>query len=81
MDPDAVGDGEWGQLRDGCIRWGGDRQRGSGNFWGEFGVFHCNQRGHCDVAVPKLLWAGLVITMATPTMYNRIQVRLLSVEK
>ena len=27
MDPDAVGDGEWGRSRDGCIIWGGDRQR------------------------------------------------------
>ena len=27
MDPDAIGDGKWGQSRDGCIRWGGDLQR------------------------------------------------------
>jgi len=30
-------------------------------FWGEFGASHCNQWGLCDTAVPKLLWAGLVV--------------------
>jgi len=30
--PDDVWDGEWGQSRDGCIRWGGDRRRGRGSF-------------------------------------------------
>ena len=27
MDPDAVWGGEWDRLRNGCIRWGSDRQR------------------------------------------------------
>jgi len=31
-----------------------------GQFWGEFGASHCNQRGLCDAALPKLLWAALV---------------------
>ena len=35
MDPDAVWDRESGQSNDGCIRWGGDRRRGS--LGGEFG--------------------------------------------
>ena len=42
MDPDAIWDVNWDQSRDGCIndgciRWGGDRQRGRGSFVGEFG--------------------------------------------
>jgi len=28
VDPDAVGDGEWGRSKNGCIRWRGDRRRG-----------------------------------------------------
>ena len=32
MDPDAVWGGEWGRSRDGCIRWGGDGQRGRSGF-------------------------------------------------
>jgi len=27
MEPNAVWGGEWGWSRDGCIRWGGYRQR------------------------------------------------------
>jgi len=27
---------EWLQLRDGCIRWGGDRGKGSGSFGGKW---------------------------------------------
>ena len=32
---DAVSGGEWGRSRDGCIRLGGDRQRGRGSFGGK----------------------------------------------
>ena len=32
MDPGAVWDGKWGRSRDGCIRWDGDRRRGSCSF-------------------------------------------------
>jgi len=37
MDPDAVGDGECGQLKDACIRWGWWLLKGRGSFEGEFG--------------------------------------------
>jgi len=53
--------GEWGQSRDGCIRWGSDRRRGRGSFGDESGASNCNQWGLCDAALPKLLWAGLVL--------------------
>jgi len=33
LDPDAVWDGEWGQMRGGCIRWGWLSSKG-GQFWG-----------------------------------------------
>ena len=32
MDSDAVWDSEWGQSRDGCIRWDGDCRRERGSF-------------------------------------------------
>ena len=44
----------------GVLDGSGDRQRERGSFGGEFGASHCNQRGLCDAALPKLLWAGLV---------------------
>jgi len=53
LDLDAVWDGELGQSRDKCIRWGGNRRRGIGSFGGEFGVSHCNQWGLCCIVVPK----------------------------
>jgi len=31
---------------------------------GEFGASYGNQWGLCDVAIPKLLWAGLVLVIA-----------------
>ena len=61
MDPDAVWNGEWGQLRDGCIRWDGWSSKGRGSFGGEFGSSYCNQWGLCNAALPKMLWAGLVM--------------------
>jgi len=42
---------------------GGDRQRWRSSFGVEFGASHCNQWGLCNAALPKLLWAGLVIIM------------------
>jgi len=33
LDPDAIWNGEWGQLRDGCIRWGWWSSKGKGQFW------------------------------------------------
>jgi len=63
LDLDAVWDGEWDWSVDGCIRWGGNRWRGS--FGGEFLAFHCNQWGLCCVVVRqrctllKLLWEYL----------------------
>jgi len=33
----------------GVLDFGGDRGRGMGSFWDEFGASHCNQWGHCDV--------------------------------
>ena len=44
----------------GVLDWGGDHRRGRGSFW-MTAVSHCNQWGLCDAALPKLLWAGLVI--------------------
>jgi len=41
---------------------GGDHRIGWDSFEGEFVASHCNQWGLCDVALPKLLWAGLVFT-------------------
>ena len=32
LDPDAVWDGEWGESRDGCIRWGWWSTKGKGSF-------------------------------------------------
>ena len=63
MDPDVVGDGEWGRSRDGCrlLDAGGDRRRGRGSFGVKFGASHCNQWRLCDAALPKLLLVGLVI--------------------
>ena len=49
VDPDAVGDGEWGRSRYGRIRWGSWSSNGKGQLW-----------GLCDATLPKLLWAGLV---------------------
>jgi len=63
VDPDAVGDGEWGRLGMDVLDGGCDCHRGRGSFGGEFGVSHCNQWGLCDVAFPKLLWAGLVVVV------------------
>jgi len=37
----------------------GDSRRGRGSFGGEFGTTVTSGE-LCDVAVPKLLWAGLV---------------------
>jgi len=37
VDLDAVWDSVWGRSNDGCIRWGGDRQRGRGSFGVNFG--------------------------------------------
>jgi len=42
---------KWGQSSDGCIRWGGDRQRRD-RFWGEF--------GHPIVTNGVLLWCIVV---------------------
>jgi len=60
VDPDAVGDGEWGRSRYGCIRLVVIVE-------GEGAVLKVNlghpivtNGGLCDAARPKLLWAGLV---------------------
>jgi len=68
IDPDAIWDGEWGWLTDGCIRSGWWLSKGKGQFWGDFGASHCNQSpwGLCCVVVrerhtlPKLLWEDLL---------------------
>jgi len=36
-----------------------------GQVWGEFKASHCNQWGLCDMALPKLLWAGFVSVSGT----------------
>jgi len=48
---DWIRDGEWGQSRDGCIRWARLSSKGKGQFWGEFGASRCNQWGFCCVVV------------------------------
>jgi len=66
MDPDAIWGREWGQSKDGFIRWGWLSSKGKGQFGGKCGVSYCNQWGlYCLVvqeqhAVPKLLWGGFV---------------------
>jgi len=46
----------------GVLNGSGDRRRGRGSFWGDFGASHCNKRGLCCVvsrerrALPELLW-------------------------
>jgi len=55
LDPDAIWGGEWGWSRDGCITWGGYRQRGRGSFGGEVWASHCNQWGLCCVVVWKCI--------------------------
>ena len=50
----------------GVLDVGGDRRSGRGNFEGECGASHCNQRGLCDIVIlchdggdavlPELLW-------------------------
>ena len=38
VDPDAVGDGEWDRLRNGCLRWRWWLLKGKGKFWVNLGV-------------------------------------------
>jgi len=60
MDPDAVGMvsgvGRGMGVLDGVVI-----VEGKGHFGGGFDASHCNQWGLCDAALPKLLWAVLVI--------------------
>jgi len=52
--PFGVVTGEWDRSRNGCIRWGVDRQGGKDSFGSEFArAFRCNQWGICCVVVPK----------------------------
>jgi len=55
----------------GVLDRGRDRRRRRGSFGGEFGASHCKQWGLCDAALPKLLWAGLVIH-PTLTKFDRV---------
>jgi len=41
LDLDVVCGGEWGRLREGCIRWGGDRRRVWGSFEAKCETSHC----------------------------------------
>jgi len=60
MDTDAVWDGECGRSRDGCIRWGGYRQREGAVLGVNFGRPIVTNGDFVTPALPKLLWAGLV---------------------
>ena len=46
---------------EGVLDGSGDRRKGRGTFGGEFETFHCIQWARCNAALPKLLWAGLVV--------------------
>jgi len=74
VDPDAVGMVSGVGRVMGVLDGGGDRQRGRGSFGGEIGASHCNQWVLCDAALPKLLWAGIVLFYCSYAIANRCAV-------
>jgi len=45
LDLDAVWGDEWGQSRDGCIKWGVEVIEGKGSFGSKYGASYCNHWG------------------------------------
>jgi len=76
---DAVWDGEWVGRGLGVLDRGGDCQRGTGSFEGEFGVYHCNQWGLCCIVVrerrlfPDDFWEDLLIINVKESVVNNDQ--------